>query len=262
MDFNQKLKSIIKELQQVEQETKSLQGTSELHKIDIHRLLDKVRNIYDHFLEIDHQEPSIRKTEKATQQPKEQELPKEKTHREDYQESEEEKENTREEEKLTGEEETGKTQEEENNPPLIIENENIQKQREKEQKDKENKPKDNASQKSSNGGIVADKFQNTQTYRHDDLSKKQTKQDLSSRMQKKPIYDLTKAIGINDKFSFIRELFDGDKEQFHESVQIINELPNYEEAQKYIAESFNWNEEDPEVQKFMELVERKFASNK
>lgn len=247
MDFNQKLKSIIKELQQVEQETRSLQGNSELHKIDIHRLLDKVRNIYDHFLEIDNQEPSIRKTAKATQRPKEQELPKEKTHRENFQESGEE---------------TEKTQEEENNPPLIIENENIQKQREKEPKDTENKTEDDGPQKSSNGGIVADRFQNTQTYRHDDLSKKQTKQDLSSRMQKKPIYDLTKAIGINDKFSFIRELFDGDKEQFHESIQIINELPSYEEAQKYIAESFNWNEEDPEVQKFMELIERKFASNK
>jgi hypothetical protein len=107
--------------------------------------------------------------------------------------------------------------------------------------------------------VVADKYQNSRTFRHDDLAKKQPQNNLSTRMQSRPINDLAKAIGLNDKFLFIRELFNGDKEKYHEAIQIINEMPSYEEAENYIRERFNWDEEQPEVEKFMDLVRRKFS---
>lgn len=78
-------------------------------------------------------------------------------------------------------------------------------------------------------------------------------------MQSRPIHDLSKAIGLNDKFLFIRELFNGDKDKYHEAIQIINEMPSLEQAEAYINERFNWDDELPEVKKFMDLVRRKFS---
>jgi hypothetical protein len=37
-------------------------------------------------------------------------------------------------------------------------------------------------------------------------------------------------------------------------------MPNYEEAEQYIRERFNWDEEQPEVMRFMDLVRRRFIS--
>jgi hypothetical protein len=108
--------------------------------------------------------------------------------------------------------------------------------------------------------ILADRFHNTKTSMHDNLAKKQSQNDLSSKMQSKPIQDLNKAIGLNDRFLFIRELFNGNKDAYYEAIQIINEMPNYEEAEQYIRERFNWDEEQPEVMRFMDLVRRRFIS--
>jgi hypothetical protein len=80
-------------------------------------------------------------------------------------------------------------------------------------------------------------------------------------MQSKPIKDLSKAIGVNDKFLFIRELFDGNKEHYHEAIQLLNEIPDYEEAENYLKETFDWNWEAPVTKKFIELIKRKFAEN-
>jgi hypothetical protein len=109
--------------------------------------------------------------------------------------------------------------------------------------------------------VVADKYQNTKTFRHDNLAKQQSKNDVSSKMQSKPIKDLSKAIGVNDKFLFIRELFDGNKEHYHEAIQLLNEIPDYEEAENYLKETFDWNWEAPVTKKFIELIKRKFAEN-
>jgi hypothetical protein len=109
--------------------------------------------------------------------------------------------------------------------------------------------------------VVADKYQNTKTFRHDNLAKQQSKNDLSSKMQSKPIKDLSKAIGVNDKFLFIRELFDGNREHYHEAIQLLNEIPTYEEAENYLKETFDWDWEAQVTKKFIELIRRKFAEN-
>jgi hypothetical protein len=237
-----------------------MQESPELHKIDIHRLLDKIRNIYDDFLKIDSAEFDASKTNKTQEIIKEEKTQEERnTHLQEAPEKKQEKERKTEGKKELSTKEK-KEEGEEKSPPLIIENEKTESNETHKKPEVKNDQPENKN--NGNGGIVADKYQNTKTFRHDDLAKKQTKTDLSSRMQKKPIYDLTRAIGVNDKFSFIRELFNGDKQQYHESIQIINEMPNFEEAKNYIEESFNWDHEDPEVKRFMELVERKFTAGK
>ena len=80
-------------------------------------------------------------------------------------------------------------------------------------------------------------------------------------MQSKPIHDIASAISLNDKFIFIRELFNGNKEQYLETIQILNNFDTYENALDFLINNFDWEEENPHFERLKELVKRKFAAN-
>lgn len=74
-----------------------------------------------------------------------------------------------------------------------------------------------------------------------------------------PISDLRQAIGINDKFSMIRDLFGGDSDLFETTIAALNAQPGLDECMIYIAERFAWNSDSESAKLMMELLERKFA---
>ena len=51
---------------------------------------------------------------------------------------------------------------------------------------------------------------------------KQAKIELSDALQEVPVKDLKKAIGVNDRFLFINELFRGDEVMYERSIKTIN----------------------------------------
>jgi hypothetical protein len=108
--------------------------------------------------------------------------------------------------------------------------------------------------------VISDKFQGTQKFMHEKLAEKvlSTKKDLTSSLQSKPIENIEKAIGINDKFLFIKELFQNNGQVYKETVEHLNHLKSEEEALNYIAENLSWDSSDPVVEKFTELVRRRY----
>lgn len=74
------------------------------------------------------------------------------------------------------------------------------------------------------------------------------------------ISDLKKAIGINDRFLFQRELFNSNSEVYNQVIDQINEMHNYESAIAFIKGNFNWNTEDEATITFLELVKRRFKT--
>ncbi|MDE5690652.1 MAG: hypothetical protein K2I13_00290 [Alistipes sp.] len=74
-----------------------------------------------------------------------------------------------------------------------------------------------------------------------------------------PISDLRQAIGINDKFLMIRDLFGGDGALFDSTVEALNAQESLDDCMIYIAEHFAWNPESESAALIMELLERKFA---
>ena len=78
-----------------------------------------------------------------------------------------------------------------------------------------------------------------------------------------PIKDLKAAIGINDKFQFIQELFAGDEKDFESSLKTINTFNIYAEAQFWIKKELriknNWQEESTVVKAFDQLIKRRFS---
>ncbi|MDD2199357.1 MAG: hypothetical protein PHE08_06500 [Bacteroidales bacterium] len=84
------------------------------------------------------------------------------------------------------------------------------------------------------------------------------KPDIVSKLSQKPITDIKAAIGIGDRFMFIRELFDGDNEKFNQTIEILNGLNNFDKAIEYIQSNFNWNIEDSTTKQFLNIVSRKY----
>ena len=87
--------------------------------------------------------------------------------------------------------------------------------------------------------------------------------EISQHLQETSIKDLRKAIGINDKYLFINELFGGDEKLFENSIKTINQFNIFAEADFWIKKELiaikKWNLDLPVVQQFMLLVKRRFS---
>jgi hypothetical protein len=96
---------------------------------------------------------------------------------------------------------------------------------------------------------------------HDQL--KQEASNIASDFQETPIRDLKKAIGINDRYLFINELFRGDETMYERSLKTINGFAIFPEAQYWIQRELKvklgWNDRSETVDHFHQLVKRRFA---
>ena len=84
--------------------------------------------------------------------------------------------------------------------------------------------------------------------------------DRASELRRsEPVTDLRRAIGINDKFLLIRDLFGGDGEAYEKSIGVLNDCADFDDCMIYIAENYAWNPNSDGVKLLMDLLERKFA---
>ena len=85
---------------------------------------------------------------------------------------------------------------------------------------------------------------------------------LAARLQKKPVTDLMTAIGINDKFLLLNDLFAGSMEKYNRSVRALNNFPTLLGAKTYMSElqiEFQWDINSEAYKKLNDLVERRFT---
>ncbi len=108
--------------------------------------------------------------------------------------------------------------------------------------------------------ILADKFSAAEI-----IGKKvsSVKQDevISSVMHSKPISDIGSAIGINDKFYFIRELFSGDTRAYQDTIKRLNTSGSLGEAMKILDENTVMGSDPAAQSSFVDIVRRKFNIN-
>ena len=84
---------------------------------------------------------------------------------------------------------------------------------------------------------------------------------LAAKLQQNPIHDLKSAIGINDKFLFVNELFGGSMEKYNKSIENLNDLKTLNGAMIYLNElkiELQWNSSNEAYQKLKDLVSKKF----
>jgi hypothetical protein len=88
------------------------------------------------------------------------------------------------------------------------------------------------------------------------------KGSVAEKMSHTPIKDLKVAIGLNQKFQFIKELFDADADAYKSAVSKLNSFSGGTEAEQYLRNelmaTYGWDEEEPLVISFTELVQRRY----
>lgn len=89
------------------------------------------------------------------------------------------------------------------------------------------------------------------------LSQKSNSQDIGTIL--KPISDIKAAIGVGDRFLYIRELFAGNTELFDATISHLNVLASYDEAHSYLASRFSWDEKSNTVATFLNVVKRRYV---
>lgn len=86
--------------------------------------------------------------------------------------------------------------------------------------------------------------------------------ELAQSLKDEPIKDLKRAIGVNDRFLFINELFRGDEAMYERSIKTINNFSIFAEAEYWIKRELKvkigWKDSDAVVKQFDQLVRRRF----
>jgi hypothetical protein len=72
------------------------------------------------------------------------------------------------------------------------------------------------------------------------------------------VEDIRKAIGINDKFLFLRELFGNNSDFMNQTIDELNKLNTFAQAQAFLKSNFSWDMDDETVIAFHAAVRRKF----
>lgn len=92
---------------------------------------------------------------------------------------------------------------------------------------------------------------------------KTEKTEVATILKGAPIKDLKKAIGINDRYVFINELFRGDEVMYERSIKTINTFNIYAEAEYWIQRELKvklgWEDNNTTVDSFNQLVKRRFS---
>jgi hypothetical protein len=73
-----------------------------------------------------------------------------------------------------------------------------------------------------------------------------------------PVSSLPKAIGINDKFRFIKELFGGDSDLYNETVKRLDSIGSLVSAISYIESNFSWDKNSDSVKQLISLIRRRY----
>ncbi|HVY73459.1 MAG TPA: hypothetical protein VG890_01435 [Puia sp.] len=96
-----------------------------------------------------------------------------------------------------------------------------------------------------------------------DRLKENVAADRGSQLKGGPVKELRKAIGVNDRFVFINELFRGDEPMYERSIKTINNFRILPEAEYWMERELKiklgWDDSREIVQHFYQIVSRRFS---
>ncbi len=87
------------------------------------------------------------------------------------------------------------------------------------------------------------------------ISLGETENDL---LNSKPVDDVRKAMGINDRFQYQRELFSGDADLFNQTLDQLNCMSSFDDASNFLISNFDWDRESEVHGSFLKIVKRRF----
>ena len=109
--------------------------------------------------------------------------------------------------------------------------------------------------------IVADNFSYLSNRFNEQLGTLKSEEDISEILKTKPLTRLSEAIGVNDKFLFIREVFNGNQNAYTQAISRLDNAESLEDAMAVIMSYTGDNNENEAVKQLLDLVRRKLSSN-
>ncbi|WP_347157251.1 hypothetical protein [Pontibacter chitinilyticus] len=98
---------------------------------------------------------------------------------------------------------------------------------------------------------------------NDNFRKTAAPASLADAHSNRKIDSLKNSISINQRFSFINELFEGDNMTYYQAIQTLDTMPNAEQAHQYVQQQlgskYDWSKKQEHLQKLLRLIDRKFA---
>jgi len=95
----------------------------------------------------------------------------------------------------------------------------------------------------------------------DVISEDIQKESVADKIQKQSkVENLKDAIGINEKFFFINELFDGNLNEYNEAIESLNTINSMDESVSLLenlSNKYNWQSNADAVEQLKQFVERK-----
>jgi hypothetical protein len=115
--------------------------------------------------------------------------------------------------------------------------------------------------KKAETSIIADKFSPPSDIYSEQTASNKTEKELSDRLKARPIVSISEAIGISDKFLFIGEIFDGNKEAYAQAISRLDKAQNLSEALTIISSYAEEKSENEAVSQLLDLVKLKLGLN-
>jgi hypothetical protein len=114
--------------------------------------------------------------------------------------------------------------------------------------------------KVSESSIMADKFSHMSSI-NEKLGGHKSDDSVTDFMKTKPFTNLSEAIGVNDKFLFIREIFDGNKDAYNQAISRLDNAESLSDARAVIMSYTGDKSENEAAKRLLHLVKRKLPLN-
>lgn len=97
---------------------------------------------------------------------------------------------------------------------------------------------------------------------NDLLAASQKTNNYNQESSSQTVTDLKKAVNLNEKLLYIKDLFNGYNLAYSEAIDIINKLPDFKSADTFLQNNYavknNWQAKQTTVDKFYDLLRQRF----
>ncbi len=117
------------------------------------------------------------------------------------------------------------------------------------------------SSKSKTGATTYDLFSESAESAVAERFAHKEEQSIADKMQKSQVTNIREAIGINEKFLFINELFNGDMGRYNKMLDDINSMTTKNGVNTFLLElkiQNQWSDDNEAFTIFREIIDRKF----
>ena len=115
------------------------------------------------------------------------------------------------------------------------------------------------------GQTIADKFKDEKQSVNEKLHQANTDKSLASKMLHNPVKDLKTAIGINDKFKFMNELFEGNLNDYNKAIETLNNFESEQEALDCLDSlylTYKWKNDSKSYAELKNFIIRRYTTSR